>query len=244
METQAGEAVRRLPRLYSQISSSALSDGWANRILAAEEEFKMRIVLVLLMLLVVTSLKAVANDLADWTQVQKLKLGSDVRIVDRFGNAVDGYLVSVSRDELKLDVLVTNQPGLLSPPVFARSDIREAYKLGKRFERRLSGKNLVLASTIGLLGGIAIGAAVDQAHPSVEDPGQGKLVGGVLGFFMGPAALASGRAVVSGLHQTKLIYRAALDRIMEPSQPRVVMPHSFRHLDSSIQMLPVDSPYS
>jgi hypothetical protein len=107
----------------------------------------------------------------------------------------------------------------------------------------LSGRNLFLSSTIGALGGIAIGAAVDQAHPSAEDPGQAKLVGGVLGFFMGPAVLAVGRAVISALDRTKLIYRVPTAQTQASPEPRSAM-HFLNHLDSSIQMFPVDSPYS
>lgn len=126
----------------------------------------MRFALAVLTLLLVADLRAVAKNLADWTDVQKLKPGTEVRVVDKFGNTVEGYVTSVSRDELKANVWMTNQPGLTSPQVFARNDVREIYKLGKKFERRLSGRNLFLSSTIGALGGIAIGAAVDQAHPS------------------------------------------------------------------------------
>lgn len=168
----------------------------------------MRFALAVLTLLFVADLRAIAKGIADWTDVQKLKPGTEVRVVDKFGNTVEGYIMSVSRDELELNVWMNNQPSLTSPQVFARRDVREIYKLGKKFERRLGVRNLLLASTIGALGGIAIGAAVDQAHPSAEDPGQAKLVGGVLGFFTGPAALAIGRAVISSLDRTKLIYRA------------------------------------
>jgi hypothetical protein len=91
----------------------------------------MRFALAVLTLLFVTNVGAVAKDLGDWTDVQKLKLGTEVRVVDKFGNTVEGYLTSVSRDELKLNVWMTNQPGLTSPQVFARNDVREIYKLGR-----------------------------------------------------------------------------------------------------------------
>lgn len=180
----------------------------------------MRTALVLLTLLIVTNSKAVAKDRADWRQIEKLKLGTEVRVVDRFGNAVDGYVTFVSRDEVKLDASVTDQPGLQTPQAFARTDVREVYKLGKKFERRLSGKSLALSSAVGVIGGIAIGAAIDQAHPSAEDPGQGKLIGGILGLVMGPAALAIGRSVISGLNHTSLIYQAPPAQTTETSEPR------------------------
>ena len=173
----------------------------------------MRFALAVLTLLLVANLKAVAKDLTDWKRVQELRVGTEVRVVDSFGNVVDGYVTSVSPDELKLKALVTNQPGLSVPAVFPRADLSEVYKLGRKYERRLGGKNLILASAVGVVGGIAIGAAVDHSYPNTEDPGQGKLVGGVLGFFTGPAVLAIARAVISSLHRTKLIYRAPPDRI-------------------------------
>jgi len=60
-----------------------------------------------------------------------------------------------------------------------------------------------------MVAGVAIGAVLEHAHPNSEGPEQGKLVGGVLEFFAGPAMLAIQRAVISGMHQTKLFYRAA-----------------------------------
>jgi len=178
----------------------------------------MRFALAVLTLLIVVNVKAAAKDVTDWREVQKLRAGTEVRVVDKSGNVVDGYLTSVSPDELKLNALVTNLPGLSTPAVFPRRDVREIYKLGKKYERHLSGRNLILASTIGMAGGIAIGAAVDHGYPNAEDPGQGKLVGGVLGFFTGPAVLAIARAVASGLHRTKLIYRAPPDQTNGISQ--------------------------
>lgn len=173
----------------------------------------MRFTLAVLTLFLVLGPKAVAKDVTNWNEVQKLKAGTEVRVVDNFGNRVDGYVTAVSGDELRLNTLVTNQPGLSTPTVFAKVDVREIYKLGKKYQRCLGGKNLILSSAIGMAGGIAIGAALDHAYPNGEDPGQGKLIGGVLGFFTGPAVLAIGRGVISGLHRTKLIYRASPDRI-------------------------------
>ena len=168
----------------------------------------MRTALAVLILLLATTLNSSAKDLSNWAEVQKLKAGTEILVVDTFGNRVDGYVTSVSQNELRVNALAGNQPGLLSPAVFARAVVGEVYKVGKKYDRRLGAKNLILASGVGLLGGIAIGAAVDQAHPSSEDPGQGKLVGGVLGFFAGPAVLAGGRAILSALHRTKLIYKS------------------------------------
>jgi hypothetical protein len=168
----------------------------------------MRIAITVFGVMFAASLNCAAKDLTDWTAVQKLKPGTEVLVVDSFDDRVDGYVTSVSADELKLDVSVAGQPGLLAPEVLARTNVREVYKVGRKFERRLGARNLVLSSAIGFLGGIAIGAVVDQAHPSAEDPGQGKLVGGVLGVFAGPAALAAGRAVMSSFHKTRIIYRA------------------------------------
>src|SRR5215813_879052 len=173
----------------------------------------MRFALAMLTLLLGVSPKAVAKDLTNWSEVQKLRAGTEIRVVDHLGKRVEGYLTSVLPDELRLNGLITNQPGLSTPLCFLRPKVPRIYKLGKKYERHLSGRNLILSSTIGMVGGIAIGAAVDHAYPNAEDPGQGKLIGGVLGFFTGPAVLAIARAVASGLHRTKLIYRAPPDQI-------------------------------
>jgi len=184
----------------------------------------MRTALALLILLLATTLNCSAKDLSDWAEVQKLKTGTEVLVVDTSGNRVDGYVTSVSQNELRVNAMAGNQPGLLSPAVFARAVVGEVYKVGKKYDRRLGAKNLILASGVGLLGGIAIGAAVDQAHPSIEDPGQGKLVGGILGFFAGPAVLAGSRAILSALHRTKLIYKAQM------SQRQRIEPDNFSDL--------------
>jgi hypothetical protein len=169
----------------------------------------MRISPLVLTLIIITCSHIEAKDFTKWSNVQKLNAGTEVLVVDASANRLSGYVVSVTPDHLKLDAMATNQPGLLSPIVFDRRRVREVYKVGKKYEPRLSGKNFILASAAGLVSGIAIGAAVDAAHPSAEDPGQGKLIGGIVGFFMGPAALAVGRGVLSAMHKTKLIYRAS-----------------------------------
>jgi hypothetical protein len=165
--------------------------------------------LLVLTIVAITCSHLEAKDLASWTKVQKLNPGTEVLVVDGSANRLSGYVVSVTPDDLKLNARVTNQPGLLSPIVLERRRVREVYKVGKKYEPRLNGKNFILASDAGLVSGIAIGAAVDAAHPSAEDPGQGKLIGGIVGFFFGPAALAAGRGVLSAMHKTKLIYRAS-----------------------------------
>jgi len=168
----------------------------------------MRIAPLVLTVLVVTGVRASAKDLADWTNVQRLKIGAEIVVVDVSGNRVQGYLTSVSMSEVKLDAAVANQPGLLSPEVFDRAAVREVYRVGKKFERRMSATTVALASAAGLAAGIAVGAAVVASHPSAEDPGQGKLLGGIVGFFFAPAVLAAARGLLSALHKTRLVYRA------------------------------------
>ena len=91
----------------------------------------MRFALAVLTLLLVANLRAVAKDLTDWRRVQELRVGTEVKVVDKFGNVVNGYVTSVSPDEIKLNALVTNQPGLSTPAMFLRGNLHEVYKLGR-----------------------------------------------------------------------------------------------------------------
>lgn len=168
----------------------------------------MRSIIFLLGIVALGSLTAAAKDLSDWGAVQRAKPGTPLHVVIYSGNAVDGELISASDSELRLDVAADSSGGLVYSRSIPRVEIREIYKVPIQYERRLSGSAVLLSSLIGIGVGIGIGAIVDEAHPSAEDPGQGKLIGGVLGTFVGPAALAVGRLVLNATHHAKLVYRA------------------------------------
>lgn len=157
----------------------------------------MRSIIFLLGIVALGSLTAAAKDLSDWGAVQRAKPGTPLHVVIYSGNAVDGELISASDSELRLDAAADSSGGLVYSRSIPRVEIREVYKVPIQYERRLSGSAVLLSSLIGIGVGIGIGAIVDEAHPSAEDPGQGKLIGGVLGTFVGPAALAVGRLVLN-----------------------------------------------
>lgn len=167
----------------------------------------MRSPAVVLAILTLIAIQATAKNLSDWSTVQRLKPGTEIRVKTQSGESVDGHVTLVTDTELRLEAFVSGAPGLLTPRTVSRADIREIYKLGKDYARPIPKPNLALASLVGIAAGIGIGAAVDAAHPSGEDPDQGKLIGGVLGLVMGPAALAVGQGVISMTHRMKIIYR-------------------------------------
>lgn len=168
----------------------------------------MRSTAVVLAILTLIATQASAKNLSDWSTVQRLKPGTEIRVKTQSGESVDGHVTLVTDTELRLDAFVNGASGFLTPRTVSRADIREIYKLGKDYRRPIPRRNLALASLVEIAAGISIGAAVDAAHPSGEDPDQGKLIGGVLGLVMGPAALAVGQGVISVTHRTKVIYRA------------------------------------
>jgi hypothetical protein len=168
-----------------------------DRILPAWRKLKCDQSSSLLGIVALGSLTAAAKDLSDWGAVQRAKPGTPLHVVIYSGNAVDGELISASDSELRLDAAADSSGGLVYSCSIPRVEIREVYKVPIQYERRLSGSAVLLSSLIGIGVGIGIGAMVDEAHPSAEDPGQGELIGGVLGTFVGPAALAVGRLVLN-----------------------------------------------
>ena len=151
---------------------------------------------------------ATAKDKSDWNAVQRLKDGVEVKVVTAT-EVVEGRLTGADDREIRLEARDRSAIGFVTPRTVKRADVREVYKAGKQLERKMSGRQLLLSSAAGAAVGIGIGAAYDSTHPNFEDPGSRKLVFGTLGFFVGPAATAIGRAVYSATHRQKLIYRNA-----------------------------------
>src|SRR5256885_4115475 len=143
---------------------------------------------ILIVLLSVASTSACAKDLSDWNNLNNTKKGTNIQVVTLSGERVDGEFTSVSDIDLRLNASAIQTGGLAYGRTVLRTEVREVYKVPAQYGRHMSGKTLLLSSLAGMAVGIGIGEAVDQAHPSAEDPGQGKLIGGVLGIFLGPAA--------------------------------------------------------
>jgi hypothetical protein len=150
---------------------------------------------------------AEGKDRTDWKDVQRLKPGTEIEVITGT-ETIDGRLSSVTEKEVRLEARDRIATGLLTLRTVPRTDVRELYKTGKPLERRIPRGQLLLSSVIGAAVGVGVGAAYDSVHPYSDDPGSGKLVFGVLGFFVGPAVTALGRAIYSGTHRQKLIYRA------------------------------------
>jgi hypothetical protein len=199
----------------------------------------MRRILVMLALTLAigsTSTSAEAKDPTDWKAVQRLKPGTEIQVVTE-KETIEGRLMVATDQEVRLEARDRSAAGLRITRTVSRTEVRELYKAGKHLERRIPRGQLLLSSVIGAAVGVGIGAAYDSAHPYSDDPGLGKLMFGTLGFFMGPAATAIGRAIYSATHRQKLIYRTPqVHRVSSTERVRPTEPNEAIGMKSDTPM--------
>jgi hypothetical protein len=114
--------------------------------------------LLLVTMAAVSAVSATAQPvkpIAQWTNLNQLKMGSEIRVGLTGGKTVTGFLQSVSPDSLAINA-ATSQESL------ARQDIKLVSL--KRPGHR--GRNTLIGLSIGAAGGLATGAAIDRATPS------------------------------------------------------------------------------
>jgi hypothetical protein len=163
----------------------------------------MKSMIKIMVLLVAIVSAATAKDVSSWAAVEQLSPGTRVKITTVHREKISGTVISVGAAEIAIE---NSQAGLPARTI-AKSEVKEICKFRSSSRPKISRKQVLLASAIGIGVGIGIGAAVDSAHPSIEDPEQGKLIGGVLGATMGPAALCLGSLISSAANRKELVYR-------------------------------------
>jgi len=111
--------------------------------------------LLLLVTIAVSATAQPVKPIAQWTNLNQLKMGSEIRVGLTGGKTVTGFLQSVSPDSLAINA-ATSQESL------ARQDIKLVSL--KRPGHR--GRNTLIGLSVGAAGGLAAGAAIDRATPS------------------------------------------------------------------------------
>ena len=150
---------------------------------------------IVLVLLSIPGTLFAQKPLADWNNVVKMKSGTQIVVITRNGREVAGEKRVANDDMLfiEADFAVQGQRTIN----FSRDEIAEVRRRKNRWLLPL------VSAAVGIGVGIAIGATAD--HPYSDDPGLGKLVGGVMGGLIGGSA---GGVATRFRKQTKAVYVA------------------------------------
>lgn len=133
--------------------------------------------------------------LSDWNNVVKLKSGTKIVVITKNGREFVGEKRAANDDVMFMEAEFAVQGRRTIS--FSRDEIAE---VGKRKNRWLLP---LVSAAVGIGVGIAIGSTTE--HPFSDEPGLGKLAGGLLGGLYGGVA---GAAVTRFRKQTKAVYVA------------------------------------
>jgi hypothetical protein len=142
--------------------------------------------------LVLNAMAQQTKPIAQWSNLNLLERGSEIRVVLNDGRTITGFLQSVSVDSMAINAS-TSQEAL------SRRDVKLVSM--KRAGHR--GRNTVIGLLIGVGAGLASGAAIDR-NSHGWFPNLGKDVFTPLGAIIGTVV---GVAVPTG--GWRLVYRAA-----------------------------------
>lgn len=150
---------------------------------------------IVLVLLLMPSALFAQKALNDWNNVVKMKSGTKIVVITKNGREFAGEKRVANDDMLFMaaDFEVQGQRTIN----LSRDEIAEVRKRKNRWLLPLIG------AAVGIGVGIAIGSTAD--HPGSDDPGLGKMVGGVLGGLSG---VGVGGAAARIRKQTKAVYVA------------------------------------
>jgi hypothetical protein len=93
--------------------------------------------------------------IAQWTNLNQLKIGSEIRVGLTGGRTVSGFLQSVTPDSLAINA-PTSQESLARQNIMRVSLKRPGHR----------GRNTLIGLSLGAAGGAASGAAIDHATPN------------------------------------------------------------------------------
>jgi hypothetical protein len=150
---------------------------------------------IVLVLLLMPSALFAQKALNDWNNVVKMKSGTKIVVITRNGREFAGEKRVANDDMLFIaaDFEVQGQRTIN----LSRDEIAEVRKRKNRWLLPFLG------AAIGIGVGVAIGSTAD--HPGSDDPGLGKMVGGLMGGLIGTGA---GGAAARFRKQTKAVYVA------------------------------------
>lgn len=148
----------------------------------------------LLVVLCLSQISFAKNNLHDWNNVRVIDIGSTIAVKAKSGEKYEGKIDFATPDSLSIVVKV---PRVMQQIIKLRRD--EIKEVRTKISR---GVSTALGAGIGIGVGIGLGQIADSKPGYNEDPGAGKLAGGIVGFFLGVAA---GAAIGFG---SKKIYEA------------------------------------
>jgi len=148
----------------------------------------------LLVVLCLSQISLAKNNVHDWNNVRIIDIGSTIVVKTKQGEKYEGRLDFAAVDSLSIVVKV---PRVMQQIIKLHRD--EIKEVRTKISRNVS---TALGAGIGLGIGIGLGQIADSKPGYNEDPGAGKLAGGIVGFFLGVAA---GAAIGFG---SKKIYEA------------------------------------
>lgn len=138
---------------------------------------RQRPVSVLLVVLLLSQISLAKNNVHDWNNVRILDIGSTIVVKTKQGEKYEGKLDLATVDSLSIAVTV---PRVMRQVIDLRKD--EIKEVRTKLSR---GASTAIGAGIGLGVGIGLGQIADSKDKYGEDPGLGKLVGGMLGILWG-----------------------------------------------------------
>jgi hypothetical protein len=136
-----------------------------------------RSISVLLVVLLLSQISLARNNVNDWNNVRILDIGSTITVKTKQGEKYEGELDFATVNSISITVTV---PRVLRQVISIRKD--EVKEVHTKLSR---GVSTAIGAGIGLGVGIGLGQIADSKDKYGEDPGLGKLVGGMLGILWG-----------------------------------------------------------
>jgi hypothetical protein len=131
----------------------------------------------LLVVLCLSQISLAKNNVHDWNNVRIIDIGSTIVVKTKQGEKYEGKLDLVTVNSLSIAVTV---PRVMRKVIDLRKD--EIKEVRTKLSR---GASTAIGAAIGLGVGIGLGQIADSKDKYNEDPGLGKLVGGLVGVLWG-----------------------------------------------------------
>lgn len=132
---------------------------------------------VLLVVLCLSQVSIAKSNVHDWNNVRIIDIGSTVVVKTKQGEKYEGKLDLATATSLSIVVTV---PHVMRQAIDLRKD--EIKEVRTKLSR---GASTAIGAAIGLGVGIGLGQIADSKDKYGEDPGLGKLTGGLVGVLWG-----------------------------------------------------------
>jgi hypothetical protein len=139
----------------------------------------------IVLVFVLSAVGAAAESKHDWSAVDGLAAGTEIRVWVSGGKTLRGFLQKADADSLTINATTSQE-------TLARQDVKRVQT--KRQGHR--GRNTLIGFAVGTAGGLAAGAGVDHADTGSWFPNAGKAVftpiGAIIGTVVGVALPTGG----------------------------------------------------